>query len=273
MSHTTPTAEAIRTTVGCAGVGDNYFKGHALIAELAGVASASSLMSMAIDGPPLDETSEVVLDYLAAVNMVPDPRIWPFKICRLASSYGSPLVAQGIARLAMESSFLGANAVAGAARMIVDAVETLGERIDDDDAVDDYVARCFETMDKLPGFGVVARERDERDLALDDWYTRYADGGGPFWHASRRLIAAAERLRGLHPNVGQPWAAVLLDLGYDPMQVKMLVMRDADITLSAVAWEGIAQQSAGLRRLDDRYSNYTGAAPRSSPRAGGTPSK
>ncbi|MFP4598454.1 MAG: hypothetical protein ACLFVJ_09385 [Persicimonas sp.] len=267
MNETPKTRDEVHTNVGRAGFGDNYFKGWAVIEELAGRESSWSLYSMAVGGPPLDDEQTALCEYLEAASMVTDPRIWIFKVCALVASYGCALVAQASTKLIFDESFLGPGGVASAAEMLVEMRFELGECAHEQEAVDACFQRWLEKRGTLSGFGVVGRPRDERQQAIEQWLVDRGRTDGSYWELSRRLIDAAERLRGLRPNVALPCAQAWLDMGYTPAQIKMMFMRMTDVILAAISHDEAQRGSAILQCVSGESVTYCGPEPRLSPRA------
>lgn len=265
MSQTTN--DDIRTDVGRAGFGDNQFKGRAVIAELAGRESSWSLYSMAVGGPPLDEADTAAFELMEVASLVADPRIWIFKVCALLASYGSALMGQAGAKLLLDEAFLGPGGGAAAARQLVGMRRELGEDVDNQAAVDACLERWLEQYGRLSGFGVVGRARDERQQAIERWCVEQGRVGGTYWKLSRRLVDAAQRLRGLRPNVALPIAQDWLDMGYTPEQIKVMFMRMTDTILAAISVDFAQRKPASLRRVPAKSVTYTGPKPRHSPRA------
>lgn len=267
MNETPKTTDEVHTDVGRAGFGDNYFKGHAVLEELAGRESSWSLYSMAVGGPPLDRQDKELCEYLEAASMVTDPRIWLFKVCALVASYGCALVAQASTKLILDESFLGPGGVYLAARNLVEIHRELGESAHKQAAVDACIQRRIEEQGAMAGFGVVGRTYDERQRAIDEWLVDRGRTDGDYWKLSRRLEDAAQRLCGLRPNVALPIAQALLDMGYSPDQIKLLAMRMTDVILAAVSHDEAQRRSAILRRVPPESVTYRGPKPRLSPRA------
>ncbi len=266
MNGSTMPNDEIETRVGRAGFGENYFKGYSIYADLAGRQSVWNLVSTGIDGPPLDAEDVELFDFLATATMVADPRIWLFKVCRLVACYGSPLAAQGAAKMVLEGSFLGPHAAAEVARNLVDVRRELGNDFDQPDRVEAFLRGWFDQRGTFPGFGVVGRKFDERQQHVDQWYEARRDATGEYWTLSRHLMAAAVELRNLRPNAALPVSCILLDMGYDPDQIELISMSFMDVILTTMSHEGAQQKSPSLRKVDRRSVSYAGPAAQTTPR-------
>lgn len=73
------------------GAYDHLFAGYEVFGELLGDESVAGLLALSVGMPKLSQEDVATLNDLAAVNMLCDPRIWPVKLSRLVSSYGSAL--------------------------------------------------------------------------------------------------------------------------------------------------------------------------------------
>ncbi|MGH7440596.1 MAG: hypothetical protein ACRENE_33310, partial [Polyangiaceae bacterium] len=82
-----PTAAPVLITrVGHASAGHHRFRGYHVGDELVGKETYFSAVSLALGGRRLDADEAAVLDELSAALLGPDPRIWPWKLCRLMSA-------------------------------------------------------------------------------------------------------------------------------------------------------------------------------------------
>ncbi len=80
----------IFTRVGHAGWNDHRHFGKWVFSELAGNTSTAGLIALAATGRLPDESACGMLDDIAVILTVADPRIYPLKLVRLASSFGDP---------------------------------------------------------------------------------------------------------------------------------------------------------------------------------------
>ncbi len=256
----------IITRVGRALWGDNRFRGHSVADELAGSSELWSLVALAVGHRRLSAAETAVLDDLATCGCAADPRIWPLKSVRLASAWGrfTPGLVAGL--LATDGAH-GPGSVRATAESLLAIAAELG---DGDDARLDAIirARLEDPERRFHGFGVAARDTDERSEIFARCLARRGVALGASWAMFRRIEASTRRLRGLSANFGGTMAAVLLDLGLTPAQLGPFVLTVLYPSLVANAHEGAAQAPEVLRELPATAIRYVGPAPRKSPRAG-----
>ncbi len=253
----------IETRVGDAGFDDHRFRGASLYRELLGSESVASLLALALDGRRRTPEEAAMLDDLAVVVAVADPRIWPCKLVRVASAYGSSLAGVAAATYAMDEAMIGSWTTQGPARWL----QQIRARRGDDPAAEALAEELAAELGKggrLLGFGVPARGRDERVIALSERIDARGRGGLPYWRMTQRLIALMRAERSVEPNISIVFAAACLDLGFDAEHVGLLATALWQPVTVANAAEGSAQQV--LRTLPAESVEYLGPAPRKSSR-------
>jgi len=167
----------------------------------------------------------------------------------------------------MEGPRLGPWILGYAAKDLVELREAVGTQVEDEEAVATQARAFFERKRRVVGLGVPLRVHDERYVALEGWVERTGRDGHPFWRIQAALAAHARAAENLAPNVGLGIAAVLLDLGYTPLQISALVTFVNQNVFAANAFEAAQQCAEEMRRLPDESVSYMGPAPRRSPRA------
>ena len=259
-------SERLATRVGHARWGDNRFRGHSVADELAGTTDLWSLVALAVGHRRLGADECAILDDLATCGCAADPRIWPLKAVRLASAFGrfTPGLVAGL--LATDGAH-GPSAVRSCAESLLALAAELGEAGDDARLEAIVAARLVDPSRPLPGFGVAAREVDERSVTFARCLVRRGVTPGPQWSFFVRVEAATRALRGLSANFGGTMAAILLDLGLAPAQIPAFVLTVLYASLVANAHEGAEQAPAVLRELPPTAIDYVGSPPRRSPRA------
>lgn len=257
----------LTTRVGRACGDDNHFHGHAVAGELCGRESVTGLIALAVLGRRLDEDEKAVLDDLAVVMTVADPRIWPLKLVRVVSSYGRALPALAAAQLCIEDALIGHWTTGAAAAQLAQLREALGTRAADDDAVAMEVERVFASGRRLMGFGVPFREQDERVVALRRCLAARGRIDRPHFRLFERVAQAVYTQKKLSPNIGVAVGAACLDLGATPRQASLLSVALGQTDYLANAVEGAAQAAPILRELPQAHVRYVGKPPRQSPRA------
>ena len=257
----------IHTRVAIALHTEHFFRGHRLFGELAGRESVTGLVALAVSGRRLDPAACAMLDDLAVVTSVADPRIWPLKMSRVLASYGSVVLGCFGASLCLEELIIGPWSGGLAARWLSDLAGELGPRVGDDDAVRDAVRQRLARGERIPGFGVPLREFDERLVALRACVERRGRSNGRHWALMDSVIRTVRDGQGPEPNTNLGIAAVTLDLGFEPDEISPLMVFMSQILFIANALEGAQQRSAFLRDMPREHVRYVGAPPRESPRA------
>src|SRR5688572_21221615 len=152
----------MKTEVGSAGFEDHRFRGFSLYHELLGRESFASLLALAIDGRRRTPEEAAMLDDMAAVIAVADPRIWPCKLARVASCYGSSLAAIAASTFLLDDAWIGPWTVKASAQVLFEIARALEAGRSLEDALSDQIAQ----KNRVLGFGVPARPHDERVPAL-----------------------------------------------------------------------------------------------------------
>jgi hypothetical protein len=255
------------TRVGHAEWGDNRFRGHSVAEDLAGKESYIGLLSMAVAGRRLTPDECAILDDLAVVMTVADPRIWPLKLVRIASSYGGCLAAFAAGELCLDEAFVGHFTTGQAAEMLVQARRELGERCFDAEAVTEHCRRLLEPKKRLLGIGVPFRPIDERIVMLKERMRARGRDDHPYWKLFLLFESAFEAIKNIRPNIGLAAAAVSLDLGFEPRECAILVTWLGSTDFLANAVEGSVQKPEVLRELPPAAVVYRGVEARSTSRA------
>lgn len=242
----------IHTRVALLGFPDHRFRGRAVLAELAGNVSYAELIARAVGGPTLDADDVALLDILAAVTSVADPRIWPLKLTRIAASYGGMLAGFAAGQLPLEGDRIGPPITKHAAELLVLAAESSD------------LGALVAAKPRLVGYGIPFRPYDERFVALRDFIHARGRAERRFWCAQEALSAAVARTHGIPPNIGIGTAAMLLDMGFTPYESAAVVHFINQHVFVAHAVEGAQLQSAILRELPRSRIVYVGRAARSS---------
>jgi hypothetical protein len=242
-----------------------YF-GYRVFAELAGQESFTGLLALSILGRRLPSESIAVLDDIAGVVTLADPRIWPLKLTRVLASYGSPIPAVAAGLLMEDGARIGPSTTIFAARALAAFHAELGERSDQSEVVDASVARYLETQPFVWGFGTPFRARDERLVAFEERMRRCGRNELPHFRTMRAVADAVRRARRVEPNMGIALAAVLLDMGITPEQIGVLVTALMQHMFFGHAVEASSPSDPVLRVLPEAYIEFHGSAERTSPR-------
>jgi hypothetical protein len=255
----------LTTHVGRHDWGDNRFRGFTVGAELVGHVRLWDLFSLAIGGPRLADADQAVLDDVCAAATAADPRIPPLKMARLIGAYGSEASAHATVLL-LDQALFGAAPTLPAGAYLVELRAVAGEPVDTD-AVRQRVTDGVARRARAPGFGVPGRPRDERVAAIALALARRGRDTGAHW----RVMVAAEEILAARSqrsaNIAAAFAAVALDLGFQPQQLPPLAALVLLPAIAANAAEAAQQAPAALRQLPAESIAYVGTPPRVSPRS------
>src|SRR5262249_3146234 len=144
-----------------------------------------------------------------------DPRLWPFKVTRLASAYGRATFGVAATLVSGEGGMYGGNRLAGAATWL-HALVARGA------VSDDEVHAALQTG--AAGFGVVYRGRDERFDALVGQVARRGRDALPAMRLALQASRVARERMNIQPHVYLAIAALGLDLGLDPAEIALIGM-------------------------------------------------
>lgn len=235
---------------------EHRFRGKGLFDEVVGK-DLSSILSLVVGKGFLSEEDEELVAKYCALLLVADPHIWPVKSARIGATYGSTFVGAAIGATFLESRMAGPLTLEPAARLLVQLV---GENIEPRRWVQDAVS----SGRQIPGFGVAMRKQDERAECLKGLVP--VEKKGRYWRMFEALAEELFEQRKIEPNVAIVGAALLLDLGFEPVQVRDLSFIALLLALYANAIESAEQKSPILQKLPADCVHYTGPAPRKSPR-------
>jgi len=256
---------AIRTRVAQALFGDNAFCGCSVNEELAGTDGWASVFSLAIGGPRLCREDATLVEDLAVCSLAADPRIWPLKMTRIVASYGAPLPAIAVGHLALEGAIVGSEPTGRAAETLVAWAAELGDD-PSPESVEAHVAALL-SKGRAAGFGVAFRGRDERVDAIRACLKTRGRDEGRHWKLVAAMDAVMQKRTRVQLNLAMASAAVLLDLGFTPVQIRMWMSAYLDVCFYANAVEGAESRAPELLVVPAADVTYVGRPPRTSPRA------
>ena len=250
--------EPILTRVAHTGADELRLRGWRVFASLLGNATVAQLVVLGIDGKLLAPDDARLVDDVVAAMSSADPRLWPFKITRLAAAHGVVSYAVAASLVAAEGGMYGSNRLLDTARWLR-ALSELAAPSDAD------IRHALDG--NRSGFGVLYRARDERFDALVRQL--HARGVAERKHAAlcTRIVRVAREQLGQEPHAYLAIAAIALDLGLSDRAVGMLGLLPFFHDSLANASEGAEQAPASLRELPDACVDYRGPVPRVSPRA------
>jgi hypothetical protein len=234
----------IKTRVAHAAGSDNAFRGFSVNGELAGNDGWTSALSLAFGGPRLEPSNAGIIEDLAVCSLAADPRIWPLKMARLVASYGVTLPAMAVGHLALEGAIVGAEPTGAAAEILAQWTAKLGEnptREELEAHVDDVLS-----SGRVPGFGVAFRGHDERVEGIKQCLSKRSFTPGRHWRLVTQLEEVMIARTKVRLNLAMASAAVLLDLGYDPKQIRMWMSAFLDVCFYANVVEAADLKSPEL---------------------------
>jgi hypothetical protein len=246
--------DAIETRVAHTGGDELRLRGYRVFGQLLGNTSAAQILILGMTGTLLDRDAALVIDDILVAMSSADPRLWPFKVTRLASAHGS--VAAGVAAtlLAGEGGMYGSNRLASATSWLAG----LAQRGPLDD-----VAMAAVLREGAQGFGVLYRARDERFVALASQIAKRGREALPYWRLCMQAVRVARSELQLEAHVYLGLAALCLDLGLAPQAVAalsfILLFHDAlanategaeqrPLILRALPWSSVEDRSRPLRQ-------------------------
>jgi hypothetical protein len=252
--------EPIVTHVGHYSTDELRFRGRRVFAELLGRSTIAQIIVLGLSGKTLEGEQALLIDDIITAMSSADPRLWPFKITRLASAFGVGTFGVGATLIGSHGGIFGGNRMASAARWLVDLHAGGGNTISDDE-IDAALARGGQA------FGVLHRARDERLEALMRQVAKRGRDGLPFVRLCAQAMRVARERHKTEAHVYLGIAALCLDLGLSPEQIGMIALVNLFLVALANATEGALQQSAALQRLPTACVDYQGVGPRRSPLA------
>jgi hypothetical protein len=255
--------DVVRTRVGWADFGDYAHFGKRLYRDFAGRTSFLGLAAFGLTGRVFPELDVSLLDDLAVCMHCPEPRVWPAKLARVASSNGRFAPGMVVGWAALDSA-IGVRLGSGSAQLLLELAGAVASAADPDACVTALVAQ----RSSIPGLGVHVRPVDERVTALRECLVRRQVLDRPYWSLAEKLWTIAERDRGLRASFWSAVAAVLLDIGFGSEHVEPILGLLFQPSYLAHSFDGAALESPSLRRLPPEAVQYVGVGPRTSPRAG-----
>jgi hypothetical protein len=269
MTEPKPVAVPVLTTrVGHASHGYYSFRGYNVSADLVSKEGFWSAISLALGSRRRTPEEDRLLNDLAIALIGPDPRIWPWKLCRLMSAYGRFNVGLAGPIIAMSAGRVGPPALPVVARFLVELSDELHARTDGD-SLAETIKRRLASDPNPPGFGTPYRREDERLVLITRIVERHGRAGGHYWQLVHRIAPLVFARKKLPLNAAGGVAAVCLDLGFSTSQIEAFGVLLLLVNLVANAYEGAEQAPEVLRKLPDHCVRYVGPPPRLSPRASG----
>lgn len=251
----------IYTRVGHTGAEELRFYGRRVFRDLLGTTTAMQMLVCGITGRILDDEDMHVFDDIITAMSSADPRLWPFKITRLACAYGSAAAGMGATFVASQGAIFGVNRFQEIAEVLVDLHRRVAANELDDDGVLEVLRQG------TVGFGILYGRYDARFDALAGQAAKRGRDQLPFMRTALRAVHIARTHLGVEPHVFVAIAALCLDMNLSAYQVGMLGMLPLFHDGLANAVEGALQKPLALQSLEPGIVRYVGRAPRVSQRA------
>lgn len=250
----------IPTNVAYAGYREHGYRGHKLYADLTGNETMSSTLGLAFRGTPFDENERAMLDDLATIVTVAEPRIWPLKLARIVASYGRSFAGFAAGNLALDGALIGVAGCSAVARSLSAVHANLERGLELREAASSF-------LEGRPiGFGVPFRPHDERVVNLTKAVERHGRASQPYWSTFTKVAELVSAERDVQPNIGIALAAVALDLGIRQNQVSLFALALAANCFYPNVQEAAEQRADALKNMPAEYVDYVGPEARESPR-------
>jgi hypothetical protein len=253
---------AITTRVGHTAADELRFHGYKVFAELLGRASVGQMIVLGLTGRLFADDDIATIDDVITAMTSTDPRLWPFKVTRLASSHGNGAYGVAATLIAGEGGMYGTNRLEHAAQWLVD----LHGRASATGITDDEIGSVLDAGGG-GSFGVLYRARDERFEALMLQVAKRGRHERPFTSLCLHAVRVARERKQLEVHVSLAIAALCLDLGLTPYQIGMFGLVFMFHDALANATEGALQQPPVLQQLPRETLQYAGREARRSPRS------
>jgi hypothetical protein len=256
-----------KTRSGHWGWDEHRYFGHRVFEELTGKQSLTGIVALSVLRRTLPAEDIAVLDDMAGVVTLADPRIWPLKLTRLIASYGAAIPAVAAGLLMEEGARIGPSTGVGAAELLQRFHQRIGERVEDRAHVRAVVMEHLQEHSFVWGFGTPYRSRDERFIAFRECMRRRGRDQLPYFRTMEAVAEVVRAERNAEPNIGSAVAAVSLDLGLTPFEVGVLSTVMMQHMFFGHAVDEASAPNPVLTKLPDEYVRYRGRKPRTSPRA------
>jgi hypothetical protein len=254
--------EPIETRVGHTGADELRFRGHRVFGELLGHVTVGQMLILGATGRLLDPDDIAIVDDIVVAMSSADPRLWPFKVTRLGTTFGTAGYGVAATLVSAEGGMYGPGRLFASASWLVALDREITEA-----PSDEVIAKALDRGGH--GFGVLYRTRDERYEALMRQVELRRRHELRFARLCRETVRVARSTKNLEPHVFFAIAALGLDLGLSPHAVTTLATIVLFHDAMPNALEGALQRPVSLQRLPASVVEYRGEAARRSPRLAG----
>lgn len=265
------TYPVILTQVAQMGAHDHLFAGYEVFRELLGQETMMGLLALSAGVLKLSKEDITLLNDLATINMLGDQRIWPVKLARVVSSYGSALHGFCAGNLMHANPLIGAGNGQRSAVFLQEIMQAIGgaDNLDDVAAVEVQI-KIIIARERWLGFAVPLRGTDERMDTLKKHLHNTEHTKKPFWRLVMLIEQYLLRTQQCGVYILTAVGALMLDMGFTPQQSGWMMVMMLLGNFSAAAFEGGQQKSEVLQKLPLSFVSYEGSPPRQSPRAQAT---
>ena len=248
--------DPIYTRVGHTGAEELRFQGKRVIGELLGTTTTTQMLVLAIAGRVLGADEAGLIDDMMTAMASADPRLWPFKLTRLASAHGSASYGVGATIVASQGALFGPTRF----EEIAEVLRELANHASCDDELEAVLRQG------RVGFGILYGRYDVRFDALMGQLEKRGHRGA-FVDLVGRAVRVARLRLNVEPHVFVAIAALGLDLQLTPRQIGVLGMLPLVLDALPNAVEGAQQAPIALQCLPPSVVQYVGPKPRASERA------
>ena len=257
---------SVTTNAAYAGFEDHQFWGYEVFHELLGRESWGSLLILSITGRRISSEEQKIIDDIAVINAMADPRIWPLKITSLVASYGDPVISTMVGSLMLNKAIIGPGTIGTSAELLMLIHDSVGtDALKNKKILAEKITEILKTS-RLYGFGVAFRPEDERLQNLKKCVAQNNRTHLPYWRLLDAVSEVVFQIKGIKPNIASGTAAVLLDMGFSPSDIKMISVALFQTSFFANAVDGISRNAEVMRCLPKDRIQYVGRALRQSPR-------
>jgi hypothetical protein len=248
--------EPIYTRVGHTGAQELRFQGKRVLGELLGSTTTTQMLALAITSRLVSAAEAALIDDMMTAMASADPRLWPFKLTRLASAHGSASYGVGATIVASQGAIFGPTRFAE----IAGVLSELAAHATSDDELE------VQLRQGRVGFGILYGRHDVRFDALMNQLGKRGHTGR-FVDLVRRAVHVARTRLNVEPHVFVAIAALGLDLGMTARQIGAFGMLPLILDALPNAIEGAQQAPIALQCLPASVVQYVGPEPRTSERA------
>lgn len=214
------------------------------------------MLALAITGRLLSTAEAMLIDDMMTAMASADPRLWPFKLTRLASAHGNATYGVGATIVASQGALFGPTRFEEISTVLTE----LAAHTSTDEEIEAFLRQG------RVGFGILYGRYDVRFDALMGQLEKRGHAGA-FVDLVRRAVHVARTRLNVEPHVFVAIVALGLDLQMSAKQIGALGMLPLVLDALPNAVEGAQQAPIALQCLPPSVVQYVGPKPRTSERA------